>query len=99
MKAGTQDESNPRIEYDHRHAMMGGRLPLEGRSMGVFGPMAASMKKVRLEGPVFGEVHPGAVLVVPAAVPSLRITGAGRGCSGKVLVQSHSWRGMRGTLS
>ena len=32
---------------------------MAGRSMGVCGPMAASMNKARLEGPVFGEVRPG----------------------------------------
>jgi hypothetical protein len=32
---------------------------MAGRNMGVFGPMAASMKEARLEGPVLGEVRPG----------------------------------------
>ena len=63
---------------------------MAGRSMGVIGPMAASMKKARLEGPVFGEVRLVLVFVVPAAVPQLKNPRSRKGLlGGKVLVRSH----------
>jgi hypothetical protein len=36
-QGGTQDERNQQNEYNYRHAMIGHRLPLSGRSMGAFG--------------------------------------------------------------
>lgn len=68
---------------------------MAGRNMGVFGPMAASMKEARLEGPVLGEVRPGVGSRGPAAVPQLKNHRSTKRCWGTLLVRSHLVRGMR----
>ena len=72
---------------------------MSGRSMGVFGPMAASMKKARPEGPVFGEVRAGIGSRGSSGCAPVEESPEQKGAAGEtVLVRSHSVRGMRDAL-
>ena len=56
---------------------------MAGRNMSVFGPMAASMKKARPEGPVFGEVRPGVGSRGSSACAPVKESPEQKGAAGK----------------
>lgn len=71
---------------------------IAGRNMGVFGPMAASMKEARLEGPVLGEVRPGVGSRGSSGCAPVEESPEQKALLGPLLVRSHSVRGMRDAL-
>src|SRR5215831_7153510 len=66
----TEREGDQQNEHDRSQAAIGGRLPLPGM-VGLLRTMPTSVEKSVFERPVFRQIHPTVVLVLPAAVPQL----------------------------
>lgn len=79
----TEDEGDQQNEYHRGQTVIRDRLTLAGRSIGVCGSMVAGMQKAVLERPVFGQVHPAVVLLLPSAVPQLTNHGSGKSLLGQ----------------
>ena len=65
-----QIESDEEYQGDGREAIIGNRLAHSVR-VDLFGTMTAGVEKSVLEGPVFGQIHPTVVLILPAKMPEL----------------------------
>ena len=66
----TQGERDQQNQGDSGEAVVGDQLSLAG-SVGLFGAVPAGMEKSVFEGPMFRQIHPAVVLVLPAAVSQL----------------------------
>ena len=73
----TQGGSDQQNQGDGRQTAVGNRLPLSGR-VAVWGAMPAGVQKSVFEGPVFGQIHPAVVLVLPAIVAEVAHGGGGK---------------------
>src|SRR2546427_3550017 len=66
----TQSEGDQENEGYRFQTAIGDWFALSG-SIDLLGPVLAGVQKPVFEGPVFGEIHPAVVLLLPAAVPEL----------------------------
>ena len=66
----TQSEGDQENEGYRFQTAIGDWFALSG-SIDLLGPVLAGVQKPVFEGPVFGEIHPAVILLLPAAVPEL----------------------------
>src|SRR5438477_11980502 len=78
----TQGERDQQNQGDGCEAVVGHRLPLSGGGS-LFGTVPASVEKSVFESPVFRQIHPAVVLILPAAVPQLADDPSGKGMLGQ----------------
>jgi hypothetical protein len=71
-----QGERDQKNQGDGCETVVGDWLPLS-RSVGLFGAVTAGVQKSVFEGPIFRQIHPTVVLILPAAVPQLADNGSG----------------------
>src|SRR5713101_6741300 len=79
----SEDEGRGQGERDQKNqghsceAMVGDRLPLS-RDDDLFGAVPASVEKSVFESPMFRQIHPAVVLILPATVPQLADNRSGK---------------------
>ena len=81
-KSRAQAEGNQQNQGDRRQTLVGDEFPLSGR-VGAFGAVATGVEEALLEGPVFGQIHPAVVLVLPAVVAEAADDRSGEGLGGQ----------------
>src|SRR5690348_12046207 len=78
----TQGERDQQNQGDGCEAVVGHRFPFSGGDS-LFGTVPAGVEKSVFESPVFGQIHPAVVLILPAAVPQLADDPSGKGMLGQ----------------
>src|SRR5213593_4271486 len=81
-KVRAQREGDQEYKGNGRQSLIGDLHAL-ARSVPVFGTAAASMEEAMLERPVFGEIHPAIVFLLPAVVSEAADERSGKGRSGQ----------------
>lgn len=72
-----QGERDQKNQGDGCEAVVGDRLPVSGGD-GLIGAVPASVEKSLFESPMFRQIHPTVVLILPAAVPQLADNRSGK---------------------